>query len=375
MSMRATSAYPQVSNRNYVKFVAIAVGVCFLFAFFADRPPVDAEGGSGDEPRLPGAQVNLRGNEGTGASPGSGSAKLSDLIAVGLGLTEQASQAIRDVKAAHAEDLQVKGHTKEGVEEPVTVADHNSNKVFVNGYRNHFPGIHMLSEETEPETTDTMLDNPTLPSGLQLESDPDMDLSEVLIVVDPLDATREFGIDLLEYVTTMVCVVYKGKPVAGIINQVFEADKPPVVGVVPREEGEKGLLFNRLKKEPVGDAAHTVTLSMSHAGAAASVVEKYLEGHETLPAGGAGYKSLLVLDGKAEAYIHVTAIKSWDVCAADAVMKASGGGFSDIEGKPLWYPMEYDSEKSQAKFTNGIIATASEAQQAYFVTKLDGNLS
>ena len=57
MSMRASSAYPQVSSRNYVKFVAIAVGVCFLFAFFADRPPMD------DEPRLPGAQVNLRGED------------------------------------------------------------------------------------------------------------------------------------------------------------------------------------------------------------------------------------------------------------------------------------------------------------------------
>lgn len=52
-----------------------------------------------------------------------------------------------------------------------------------------------------------------------------------------------------------------------------------------------------------------MTLSMSHAGAAGFVVDKYLEGHATLPAGGAGYKSLLVLDGKAEAYIHVTAIK------------------------------------------------------------------
>lgn len=40
--------------------------------------------------------------------------------------------------------------------------------------------------------------------------------------------------------------------------------------------------------------------------------------------------------------VHFSVRKSWDVCAADAVMKASGGGFSDIEGKPLWYPMEYD---------------------------------
>lgn len=64
-----------------------------------------------------------------------------------------------------------------------------------------------------------------------------------------------------------------------------------------------------LLQEPVGDAAHTVTISRSHTGEGGNVVQKYFEGHEALLAGGAGYKSLLVLDGKAEAYIHVTAIK------------------------------------------------------------------
>ncbi|CBN78756.1 conserved unknown protein [Ectocarpus siliculosus] len=371
--MRASSAYPQVSNRQYVKFVAIVVCVCFLFAFFADRPTLNNEG----EPALPGTDINLRGGQ-DGALPAAasgGSAKLSDLIAVGLGLTELASQEIKDVKAAGAEELRVKGLTKEGVEEPVTVADTNSNSVFVNGYRHFFPGVQMLSEETEPEKADTKLYNPALPAGLRLESNPSLDLSEVLVIVDPLDATKEFGEDLLEYVTTMVCVVYQGEPIAGIINQVFEEDKPPVVGVIPLQPGDQGVLFNRAKQDPVGDAAHTVTISRSHTGEGGNVVEKYLEGHQTLLAGGAGYKSLLVLDGKAEAYVHVTAIKSWDVCAAEAVMKASGGGFSDIEGKQLAYPMEYDSTHSQALFKNGIIATASKEQQDFFVTKLDGNLS
>lgn len=57
------------------------------------------------------------------------------------------------------------------------------------------------------------------------------------------------------------------------------------------------------------EAAHKVTLSRSHKGEGGNVVDKYLKGHTTIPAGGAGYKSLLVLDGEAEAYIHVTAIK------------------------------------------------------------------
>ncbi|CAN0191071.1 unnamed protein product [Pylaiella littoralis] len=382
--MRASSAYPQVSSRNYVRFVVVAVGVCFIFAFFADQPTVN------EESKLPGAEpsASLRGREDTSLSlssprPSAGQAKLSDLIAVGLGLTEEASQVIVTVKKEGREELKVKGLTKEGVEEPLTVADTNSNNVFVNGYRNHFPGIQMLSEETEPEKSDTRIDNPTLPAGLTLESDPSLDLSEVLIIVDPLDATKEFGEEtdkvtgenLLGYVTTMVCVVYRGEPIAGIINQVFEEDKPPVVGVVPLRPGDNGVLFNRIKQTPAGEAAHTITISRSHTGEGGNVVEKYLPGHEALLAGGAGYKSLLVLDGKAEAYVHVTNIKSWDVCAANAVMRASGGGFSDIEGKPLAYPMEYDSTHSEAVFKNGIIATASMSQQDFFVGKLDGHLS
>lgn len=64
-----------------------------------------------------------------------------------------------------------------------------------------------------------------------------------------------------------------------------------------------------LLQAPVGEAAHTVTISRSHTGEGGNVVEQYLPGHEALLAGGAGYKSLLVLDGKAEAYVHVTRIK------------------------------------------------------------------
>ena len=63
------------------------------------------------------------------------------------------------------------------------------------------------------------------------------------------------------------------------------------------------------QQAPAGEAAHTVTISRSHTGEGGNVVQKYLQGHEALLAGGAGYKSLLVLDGEAEAYIHVTAIK------------------------------------------------------------------
>ena len=36
--MRASTAYPQVSNRQYMKYAVMAMAMCFLFAFFSDTP-------------------------------------------------------------------------------------------------------------------------------------------------------------------------------------------------------------------------------------------------------------------------------------------------------------------------------------------------
>jgi Golgi-resident PAP phosphatase len=134
-----------------------------------------------------------------------GTVLLSDLIAVGLGLTDQAAAIIKDVKSSHKEHMHVKGLTAEGVIEPVTDADAKSNAVFVNGYRNHFPGLPMLSEETEPERdTHVRSRASSVPAKLLRDRDRVLDLDDVLVLVDPLDATKEFTEDLLQYVTTMV---------------------------------------------------------------------------------------------------------------------------------------------------------------------------
>lgn len=290
-----------------------------------------------------------------------GKVRLSDLVGAAIHLSEIAAHEIMEVKQFGVEETMVKGKTDEGVEEPVTLADAKSNAVFVNGLRELFPGIDILSEETDPEEADVGI------SGLQsveLAQDPWLDLKDVLITVDPLDATKEFTENLLHFVTTMVCVVHKGRPIAGIINEPFAKDEAAIWGVVLEKENFATVNGLQASQTDALVAKDNVVISRSHTGAGADVVSEYLPGKKPVFAGGSGYKALQVLKGEANGYVHVTKIKSWDVCAADAVVHAAGGKFTNLKGKQLVY------EKDDPMMADGILAAADPESHAWYVDKL-----
>ncbi|CAM9296114.1 unnamed protein product [Discosporangium mesarthrocarpum] len=344
---RGTSmAYPQTTQRSYVKWMLFgSIGMFVMFWLSSST------GGGGNSS----TNMGIRGSR--------KKVMLSELLGVGLVLTAQAAHEIKEVKRLDVEDVHIKGQTKEGADELITNADERSNKVFINGYRNQFPGIDMLSEETEPEKDGTLSDMSNF--RVKLKHDQELDISEIRVIVDPLDATQEFTENLQEYVTTMVCIVKNGKPIAGIINQVFE-DSPPIWGVVGKD-GAEGETTGRSYVSGAVPGNSKVTLSRSHTGGGGSVIEKYLNEKEVIMAGGAGYKSLLVVDGVAEAYLHVTHIKSWDVCAAEAVVKAIGGVFTDVDGSSLDY-------STNNLFTRGIIATRTQNVHDEYIGRLAGRL-
>lgn len=76
-----------------------------------------------------------------------------------------------------------------------------------------------------------------------------------------------------------------------------------------------------------------------------------------------GYKTLEVIQGNADAYVHVTLIKKWDLCAGNAILNAVHGNMTTLDGLPIDY-----SSKEQYKNDGGVLATLHDHQ--YYLPKL-----
>eukprot|EP00736_Rhodelphis_marinus_P006689 Rmarinus@m.29850 len=287
---------------------------------------------------------------------------VSSILSAALGLSSGAGKIIRDVKSGGNIGADIKGKTNEGVDEPVTLADQLSNSWFINGLHHLWPELRIISEESWPASEAV-----SPPSFGIVDVDPildrELDIADLVVYVDPLDATKEYTEDLLEYVTTMVCIVEKGRPVAAMIDRPFL--EQTLWGVV----GHSGLAGQvggvDVQPRTGANADHgtgVITLSRSHTGDGLNVVEQHYPSYRSLPAGGAGYKAMLVVDGTADAYIHVTNIKAWDICAGDALIEAAGGLLTDQDGAPLVY------EAADPVFRNGIVGALQD--QPWFVERL-----
>ena len=50
-----------------------------------------------------------------------------------------------------------------------------------------------------------------------------------------------------------------------------------------------------------------------------------------------GYKTREVIVGNADAYVHVTNIKKWDICAGNAIINAVKGEMTTLHNKKIDY--------------------------------------
>ena len=65
-----------------------------------------------------------------------------------------------------------------------------------------------------------------------------------------------------------------------------------------------------------------------------------------------GYKTMQVIKGYSDAYLHVTLIKKWDICAGNAILKEAGGKMTTLKGDYITY-FPQDSPENK----DGLLAT------------------
>ena len=162
-------------------------------------------------------------------------------------------------------------------------------------------------------------------------------VEDVLVWIDPLDATQEYTENLRQFVTTMVCVAVKGEPVIGVIH------KPFLSATVWAWVGHGSSIQEEGDKEKQSVHSPVIIVSRSHKGEVSKIAKKaFGDAVKVVNAGGAGYKVLETVKKKSDLYLHVTKIKKWDICAGNAILNYFGGKMTDFKGNRIDYSSKTD---------------------------------
>ncbi|XP_056149310.1 inositol monophosphatase 3 [Lampris incognitus] len=265
---------------------------------------------------------------------------LRDLLALSV---EAAVQGGKEVKKVHEENTleeRSKGKTKEGVVELLTQGDLRSHKKMYYLIKNTFPEITVNSEEHDNSVDEAAVWSREIYADIEqkIEEGNEVPAESITVWIDPLDATQEYTENLLQYVTTMVCVAVEGKPVLGVIHK-------PFTGYTAWAFVGQG--SNVRPRSSYSVSPPKVIVSRSHAGKVKNFIQDAFGNNTTIiPAGGAGYKVLSLLEpppnepestDQADIYIHVTYIKKWDICAGAALLATLGGQMTTLQGKDIDY--------------------------------------
>jgi len=222
-----------------------------------------------------------------------------------------------------------------------------------------WPKLSMIGEENIEIPSSTLVPKldiinlDKVPSSFQ-----NVSLSDICVFIDPLDATKEFTLGNLEAVITLIGISYKGDPVAGVMYQPFVDDESGNGTTIYSMKG-LGIFGINPKHNP----SHTpdsfvLTTTRSHGSPEVEKSISLLKPKEVIKIGGAGYKALLLLQGKADVYVFPTpGTKKWDTCSPQACLEAAGGKMTDISGNNLLYTKDCELPNN-----NGILCSMADHQ-------------
>ncbi|KAH7718896.1 CRE-AAT-6 protein [Aphelenchoides avenae] len=284
---------------------------------------------------------------------------LTRLVASSVRVSEAAGGIIKNV--VKGGDLKVVDKSTGGAADLQTEADRTAQYCIDHSLRAKFgDSLKIIGEE------DTTSENPTVELGfstdvLALDAKcrqkfPDVDVKDIVVWVDPLDGTSEFTQSvlnkstLMEQVTVLIGIAYKGTSVAGVIHQPFYGENGRTIwGIAGVGLGGIDVVPDAKERVCVTTRSHNTELVQTALDALQK--EKLVDRVDRV--GGAGYKVLKCLEGAAAYVFASPGCKKWDTAAPEAVLVASGGRLTDISGRLIYYGADV-----QRPNTGGVLATA-----------------
>ena len=219
------------------------------------------------------------------------------------------------VKATHKED-----------KSPVTIADHDAERIILDGLQVIAPGIPVVSEEQAAAGH--------IPA-----------IAECFFLVDPLDGTKEFLNKNGEF-TVNIALIENRMPVAGVVyapakERMFYSSGPGEAYehvIAPNTEGslDAPARPHRIAVRKPAEDGLVIIASRTHRD---QKTDEYLNLYRVKEflAAGSSLKFCLIAAGEADLYPRHGRTMEWDTAAGHAVLAAAGGSVCQLDGIPLLY--------------------------------------
>jgi len=260
---------------------------------------------------------------------------------------------------------------KTGKDDLQTQADRSAQNCIVASLQHQFPGLTIVGEEGDQDlrgipsdwivtTADKVALGVQCPPRLEGAS-----LEALTVWVDPLDGTAEYTQGLLDHVTVLIGIAVGNEAVAGVIHQPYfnykSTEPNPQLGRTFYGMVESGVFG--LNPSPPPQGQRIVTTTRSHGTGLVQDCLELIKADQVLKVGGAGHKVLLLMEGKAHAYVFPSpGCKKWDTCAPEAILHAMGGKLTDMKGNKYEYHSKVEHRNSE-----GVLATSVASQHAWYL--------
>ncbi|XP_026742911.1 3'(2'),5'-bisphosphate nucleotidase 1-like isoform X1 [Trichoplusia ni] len=329
------------------------------------------------------------------------------LLASSVSVASRAGKIVRDVMSKG--EL---GIVEKGKDDYQTEADRSAQRCIVASLSAQYPKVNIIGEEDGPESESELPSDWIISEAdkevLSLECPVNLHSvkeEDIVVWVDPLDGTSEYtqgalmlkrdpwerwkmylthplisikwylsllqsNYGFLEHVTVLIGISVNDKPVAGVIHQPYYKTML---------DGEKimGRTIWGLQEVGVGGftpapppASLIITTTRSHSNPLVEKALQVMNAGQIVRVGGAGFKVLQLLEGKASIYVFASSgCKKWDTCAPEAVLSAAGGKLTDILGN--YY--KYGGAESRPNKT-GVLAAVNDELHSYAVKRIPQEL-